>query len=317
MSYNHGMTRTRLLALLAVLMLTLAGCGGDDGGGGDSKDARALLEKAFSKQVDSAELKLDLKADLKGLDQLKGPVSLALSGPFKSTGDKSLPVLDWDMKVRFAGQTIDAGLIVAEDNAYVSFRGQAYEVGKQLFSQIKSSLAKQQEQAGGQQSLKRFGIDPAGWLDDPKVEDGEDIGGDSTRKVSGDVDVKQVVKDVLEALRSPTLRRQLESQGQQVPPVPEVSDEDIDKVADAIKELRFEVNVDENDIARRLFAEADFDVPEGTNAGPLMGGKVTFGLVLEEVGVDPEITAPARPQPLSSLLGQFGLGGRPAIPQQQ
>ena len=311
------MTRFRLSALLLVLVLALGGCGGDDGGGEGSTEARALLEKAFAKQVDSAELNLDVKADLEGLDQLKGPITLNISGPFKSRGEKALPVLDWDVKVRFAGQTIDAGIVVTDDNAYVSFRGQAFEVGEQLFSQLKKSFAQQQKQAGEQQSLKQFGIDPAGWLDDPELEDGEDIGGDSTRKISGDVDVRQVVKDVLGALRSPVLRRQLESQGQVVPPVPEVSDEAIDKVADAVKELRFEVNVDENDVARRVFAEAEFDVPEGTDAGALEGGKATFSFVLEKVGVDPRIVAPKDPQPFGALLGQFGLGGGLAIPQQQ
>ena len=319
--YNEGMTRTRLLALFAVLALALAlalaGCGGDDDGGGGgegSKDAQALLERAFSKQVDSAVLKLDLKADLEGLDQLKGPVSLTVSGPFQSKGAKQLPILDWDLKARFAGQNIDAGMVVTDDNAYVEFRGQAYEVGEQLFSQLKSSFAQQQKQSGGQQSLKQFGIDPTGWLDDPKVEDGEDIGGDSTRKISGEVDAKQLVKDVLGALRSPALRRQLESQGQTVP---DVKEEDVDKVTDAIEELRFEVNVDENDIARRLFAEAKFDVPDGADAGDLKGGTISFGFVLEEVGVEPKIVAPENPQPLNSLLGQFGLGGGLAIPQQQ
>jgi len=311
------MTRTRFFALLAVLTVALAGCGGDDGGGEGSRDAQALLTKAFSKQVDSAELKLDIKADLEGLDQLRGPVSLTLSGPFKSNGDKQLPVLDWDVKAQFAGQTIDVGVIVTDDNAYVEFRGQAYEVGEQLFSQLKTTFAQQQRQSGGQQSLKQFGIDPTGWLDNPKVEDGDDIGGDSTREISGDVDVKQVVKDVLGALRSPALRRQLESQGQAVPQTPEVSDSDIDKIADAIEELRFEVNVDENDIARRLFAEAKFDVPEDADAGALEGGKVSFEFVLEKVGVEPQIDAPERPQPFSALLGQFGLGGGLTVPRQQ
>ena len=313
------MTRIRVPILFALLAVALAGCGGDNGGGGEgSKDAQALLEKAFSKQVDSAELKLDLKADLEGLDQLKGPVSLTVSGPFKSQGDNQLPVLDWDVKARFAGQTIDAGMIVTKDNAYVDFRGQSFEVGKQLFSQLQSSFKEQQKQAGGgKQSLKQFGIDPTDWLEAPKVEKGEDIGGDSTHKISGDVDVKKVVEDALGALRSPALRRQLESQGQTAPEPPEVDDEDIEKVTDAIKKLRFEVNVDENDVARRLFAEAEFDVPEDADAGPLEGGRVSFGFVLEKVGVDPEIKAPASPQPLGVLLRQFGLGSGLTLPQRQ
>lgn len=306
----------RILALFAALAL-LAGCGGDDGGPSakESADAQALLEKAFSKQVDSAELKLDLKADLKGLDQLKGPISLSISGPFESSGSDQLPVLDWDVKVKLAGQTIDAGMVVTKDNAYVTLRGQSFEVGEQLFGQIQSSFARQQKQAGGgQQSLKQFGIDPTDWLKDPKVEDGEDIGGDSTQKISGDVDAKKVVEDVLGALRSPALRKQLESQGQALP---EVDSSAVEQVTDAIKKVRFEVNVDENDVARRVFAEAEFDVPDDADLGALEGGKVSFGFVLEKVGIDPEIEAPANPQPLSLLLRQFGLGGGSAIPQQQ
>ena len=312
------MTRAKVGAALAALtMLVLpAGCGGDDGPSSkESADAQALLEKAFSKQVDSAEIKLDLKADLKGLDQLKGPISLTINGPFKSSGDDQLPVLDWDVRVKLAGQTIDAGMVVTNDNAYVTLRGQSYEVGEQVFDQLKSSFARQQKQSGGgQQSLKQFGIDPTDWLKEPKVEDGEDIGGDSTRRISGDVDVKKVVEDVLGALRSPVLRRQLESQGQALPEVDAAS---VEKVTDAIKDVRFEVNVDEDGVARRLFAEADFDVPEDTDLGALEGGEISFGLVLEKVGIDPEIRAPANPQPLGLLLGQFGLGGGSAIPQQQ
>ena len=311
------MTPARLLALLATLVLALAGCGGDDGGGEASKDARVLLARAFEKQVDSAQLSLDLKADLEGLDQLDGPLSLSIDGPFKSNGPNEPPNLDWDVKVGGLSQDIDAGLTMTGDNAYVDFRGQSFELGRQLFAQVKRSFAEQQKRSGGQQSLKQFGINPAEWLDDPKVEDGEDVGGDSTRKVSGDVDVKQVVTDVLEALRSPGLRSQLESQGQTVPQVPEVDDETIDKIADAIKEFRFEVNVDEDDIARRVFAEADFDVPEGTDAGSLKGGKVSFSYVLEDVGIDPDIKAPSSAQPLGLLLRQFGLGGGQALPQQQ
>ncbi len=244
------MARTRIAALLALLALALlAGCGGDDGDGESSQDARALLEKAFSKQVDSADLKLEVKADLEGLDQLRGPVSLTMSGPFESRGENELPLLDWDVKAKFANQTIDAGLTVTEDNAYVELRGQAYEVGEQLFSQLERNFERRRRTGDQKQSLKQFGIDPVKWLDDPKVEDGDDIGGDSTQRVSGDVDVKQVVEDVLGALRSPEVRRQLEQQGQTVPQVPEVSQDDVDKVSDAIKELRFEVDVDEDDVA--------------------------------------------------------------------
>jgi len=76
-------------------------------------------------------------------------------------------------------------------------------------------------------------------------------------------------------------------------------------------ELKLEVNVDENDVARRLSVEADFTVPEGTGDGEIKGGSLSFAYILEEVGIDPQIEAPANAKPLSELTQQFAplLGG--------
>ena len=103
-----------------------------------------------------------------------------------------------------------------------------------------------------------------------------------------------------------------------MPQVPEVSQDDVDKVADAIKELRFEV---ERGRGRRgaggCSPRPSSTCPRAPTPAQLTGGKVSFEFVLEKVGVDPDIKAPANPQPLSGLLGQFGLGGGLALPQQQ
>lgn len=303
-----------LLALVATLALApiAAGCGGDDGGSSD--DASALLEKAFSTQVDSGDLKLDLEAEIDGLAQLNGPLSLSLSGPFKSEGTKDIPVLDWDVKAEGAGQTFDIGLTVTDDNAFVEYQGEAYEVGAELFNQFKEQYAAQQPEE--QPTLRSFGLDPATWLQDPEVEDGDEIGGDATQVVTGSVDVEKVVRDIYALTKSNAFRQQLESQGQTVPEIPEPSDEDIQTIVDAVDELRLEVNVDENDVARRLSISADFTVPEGTGDGEIKGGSLSFGYTLEEVGIDPQIEGPANAKPLSELTQQFAplLGGGLAQP---
>ncbi|MDQ3645024.1 MAG: hypothetical protein M3356_05910 [Actinomycetota bacterium] len=313
-------TRNRslmFLAIVATLALALigAGCGGDDGGGSSDEDARALLEKAFTTQVDSGDIALDLKAELDGAEELKGPLSLTLSGPFKSEGPKDLPILDWDIVAEGAGQKFDVGLTVTNDNAFVEFQGEAYEAGTQLFSQFKQQYAAQQP--NGQLTLKSFGLDPATWLEDPEVEDGDEIGGDSTQVVSGTVDVEKVVRDFYSLTKSDAFRQQLERQGQTIPEIPEPSDEDIQKIEDAIDELTLEVNVDENDVARRLSLEGDFTVPEDAGDGEVKGGSVSFGYTLEEVGIDPQIEGPANAKPLTELIQQFGplLGG--GLPQPQ
>jgi len=296
-----------LLTIIATLALAAvgAGCGGDGGGGSD--EAEALLEKAFEKNVDSADLKIDVKADLEGVQQLDGPLSLTIDGPYKSQGKKKLPLFDWDINVEGGGQSFAGGLVVTADNAFVEFQGTNYEVGTELFQRFASQI--EQQSTPGPQNLKALGVDPASWLSEPEVEDGDDIGGDSTQVVTGDVDVERVVKDIYDLVQSPAIKQQLEAQGQAAPEIKEPSQEQLDKVKDAIENLRFEANVDENDVLRRVFVDAEFKVPEGADAGSLQGGKVSFEFVLNEVGNDPTIEAPEGARPLSELTQRFGLQG--------
>ena len=67
--------------------------------------------------------------------------------------------------------------------------------------------------------------------------------------------------------------------------------------------------MDDNDVLRRLFLDAEFKVPDDADAGSLEGGKFSFEFLLNEVGNDPEIEAPANAKPLSELTQRFGLQG--------
>lgn len=294
-----------LLTIIAILALAAVGAG--CGGGGSSDDAEALLNKAFATEVDSADLKIDVKADLEGVDQLNGPLSLTIEGPYKSQGKKKLPLFDWDINVQGAGQSFAGGLVVTADNAFVEFQGANYEVGTELFQRFASQIEQQPTQ--GPQNLKALGVDPASWLNEPEVKDGDDIGGDSTQVVTGDVDVERVVKDFFDLVQSPAVRQQLEAQGQAAPEIQKPSEEQLDKVKDAIENLRFEANVDGDDVLRRVFLDAEFKVPEGADAGSLQGGKVSVEFVLNDVGNDPQIEAPEGARPLSELTQRFGLQG--------
>ena len=307
------LSRSRLLTLFALAAVLavglLAGCGDseDDGGGGasggKSEDPTAILKKAFATEVDSGELKMTGKADVQGSSKASGPVSFSLSGPFQMRGKGNLPLLDWDVEVSGPGQDLSGGVIATEDNAYVKFRGQTYEVGSQLYRQLLRRQAQQTKK--GPQSLADLGVDPAAWLEDAKVTEGPSIGGASTRRVSGQIDVKRMAGDLLDATKSPALREQLEGSGQRVP---EFSDADIDKVADAVEEAKLTVDVDDKDVARKVALTARFKVPEGADADGVTGGTVEFSYELPKVGGDVDIKAPADAKPLALLLQQLGLG---------
>ena len=301
--------RLRTFALLPLLAVgLLAGCGSDDSSDGGSKaggseDPAALLQKALSSQVESGELKVTASFDVEGSSKVSGPVKATLSGPFKSRGKAKLPLLDWDVSLSGAGQDFSGGIIATEDNAFIEFRGQTYEVGKQLYAQV---LRQQERQTqSGPQSLKDLGIDPSDWLEDPQIADGETIGGSATRKVTGQVDVERMVDDILAAAKSPALRKQLEGSGQTVP---EVSENDKQKVVDAVEKADLAVNVDDQDIARKVDLSVAFKVPEGVDADGATGGSFELGYELPKVGGDVTITAPSDAKPLSLLMQQFGLG---------
>ena len=62
----------RLVLAVSILSLALvAGCG-DSGGGGSSEDARALIDKAFKSSIPSADMTLNIQAEVKGIAQPSG-----------------------------------------------------------------------------------------------------------------------------------------------------------------------------------------------------------------------------------------------------
>ena len=302
--------RALAAALLAVLALALtsAGCGGsdgDDGHDGNAREARALLEDTFAKDVESGELELKVKAAVEGVKSLEEPLEVTVKGPFKSNGKKKLPVLDWDIAFDGAGQKLSGGLVATRDNAFVELQGQAYEVGEKTFARLAREVTK--AQPNRPTSPGKLGMDPASWLEDPKVENGEPIGGDDTREVTGSVNVRKVVRDVADLFKSPAVRRQLERQGQGSAAVPEPTNADLKEIEDAIEDADVELSVDENDVLRRFVTDVRFDVPREGNAKDVKG-KFTLTYVLRKVGTDRVIRAPSNPRPLSELLGGFGLG---------
>ena len=296
-------------AVIAALSLAAAGvgCGGDDDG--DSREAKALLAKAFEKEVKSGDLQLDVKADLEGGGaRFEKPITMRLRGPYE-TGDRDrLPRLDWDVALKGAGLNLKGGLIATAGNGFVVFQGQAYELGTEMFA----SLARQYAagaQPGRPKGLGAFGVDPSAWLEDPQIDDdGQSIGGDPTRKITGSVDVRKAARDIVDLTRSPRLRRQLERRGQPPPKLPKPTDEDLDKIEDAIEQFDIEINVDRNDVVRRFFTEIDFDAPGEQDGDEVKGGRVSLSYLLTKVNTNPVIRAPQNPRPLRELLGGFGLG---------
>ena len=296
--------RLRPLILLLVLVLAagLAACGGDDGddGGGSAADAEKLVEQAFNTTIDSGRMAIDAEARFEGGENPE-QFSVELSGPFESNGADRLPSLDLDVDLSGAGIPLEGGLIVTEDNAFLRFQDEHYEIGRETVSELNRQL---REQSGGgkRTTLRQFGLDVGEWLQDPKVEGSEEVAGVETTKVSGGVDVLRVVDDFV------ALEKRFPIGGSE--PL-KLDREDREKIEEVVRETRLYAYVAKADhTLRRLLLEVDLDIPEEDrdDFDGAERGNVRLDVVVSDAGKPQRIEAPARSKPLDELLSQFGLG---------
>jgi hypothetical protein len=279
-----------LLALVAIV----AGCGG---GGGSSEDAKATIDKAFSTPIKSANLALALEANVDGLAQLQGPVTVKLSGPFQSNGKGKLPSLDWDASFSGGGQSLTGGVTSTGDQLFVNFRDQDYEVPKAQVDQINQQLA---SQSGQNKTLADYGIDPKNWVTDTSTEDDETVNGAETTHVTATVDIEKMLND---------LNKTIQQAGAMGTPAQQLTPQQISQIKDVVKDPKMDVYVaKEDDTLRRLNLDISFTIPEDQQASAqgATGGNIKFSVDFSDVGAEQTIQAPANAKPLNQLQGALG-----------
>jgi hypothetical protein len=290
--------------LLVLALVGLLGCGG----GGNDKDAQALLDKAFKKSIDSADLKLEAEVEVKGSPALSRPLRIEASGPFRSNKGK-LPSADIELKIGGGGQTVQTGFLSTGDRAFVKFQDVYYEQPRSQVDRANRSIA---SRGGGRQSsLKALGLHPRSWLQDAHEEGDENVAGADTTHVSGKLDVSSVVQDF-----NDFVRRSGGAIGGATGRAPRpLKQSELDKISDVVKDPSFDVYVaKDDDTIRRVSGHLEADVPEEDrqSVGGIEGGSLSFTIEFSKVNGDQRIEAPARARPLSDLtqsLGTSGLSG--------
>jgi hypothetical protein len=296
--------KLRLPILAVVAALLVAGCGGSDNDPG----AVALVKNAFSKSIGSANVNVGLSADLKGSQQLNGPVSLKLSGPYKTNGKTKLPSFDWNIAVSGGGANFDGRLTSTGDNVYLGFQGQSYEVGADTVARYNQALA-QQSGAAKRKSLTDFGIDPASWVKGAKEEGDANVGGTATKHVSASIDFDKLLIDL-----NSIVKKAGGSVAGRTPP--QLTSSERKQFTDAIKSSSFDIYVGKADgKIRRVALKIDFSVPKKSQSGSggLKSGTLNFSVQYSNVGAPQTIQAPTNVKPISELLSKLGgasaLGG--------
>jgi hypothetical protein len=297
----------RLAAWLLPAMLAgalLAGCGG-----GDDESVAELLDRAFGNPIGSAEVKLDVEVELRGVEELEDPIEITLTGPYRSGGDDQIPSVDWDLTVSAQNQSFNAGLTSTGTRAFVAFQGTEYEVSRATVAALNRQVAQGNKREDGQ-NLSDFGVNAREWIVDAKDEGGEEVAGAETTHVSGKLDVGRVLEDLNKIVaEAAKLRAQT---GGAAPP--ELTGEQKRQVEEVVDDPGFDAYVGKDDeTLHRLSADIDFDVPEDSRdrVGGLEGGRISFSIEFADIGGDMKISAPKDARPIAELTEQLRglLGG--------
>jgi hypothetical protein len=286
--------RLALLLLVALGAVLLASCGGGD----DQEGVEDLLDKAFSGDIHSADLKLEAEVELKGL--VKDPIKIEAEGPFR-TNEGKLPSADIELRVGSGGgQTITSGVLTTGDRVFLKFQDVYYEQPQAQVRRTNRGLAKRK----GRPTLGQLGLDPRSWLAEAKDEGDAEVAGVDTHHVSGTLDVVSLMRNL-----NKFVRRSASALGSGSDTPAPLTGADIRELSDAVKDPSFDVYVGKQDgTIRRVSGRIDFDVPavDRPGLGGLTGGTITFSLELRNVNGHQKIEAPASSRPLSQLTRSLG-----------
>jgi hypothetical protein len=300
------------LVAIALLATALAACGG--GGGNSNESPQTVLKEATVKGINSGNVELKVHIDAKG--EKGGTVDVSLDGPFESQAGQELPELDMTVKAKGSinGEDVDfeGGLVLLPNSAYVNYKGTEYEVDPTTFSFVKSMIEQVAKKQGGKQSQAESnackeaaeGIEVGDFIENLKNEGSSDVGGTSTTKVSGDLNVSGAIDVLTKLIEDPACSAQLGSAG----PFPSKAELDAAKgeIESSLKESHVEEEVGEDNIVRRVAVQVTVEPQKSSGEGP-KSVEVDADLSLTGVNEEQSIEAPQGAKPLNELFEKLGI----------
>lgn len=300
------MIRSRVVAVIAVLVLAavaLTSCGGSGGG---EESPREILDNVSFEGVESASF--DAALSVKASGKQAADVAIDVSGQFQGEG-LDLPELDATATVKgsAAGEPVDfeGGLTLLGDHGFVNYKGTVYEIDSNNFGIARAlflpGLEREGKEGGPEiADCKQIlaGVRISDLVEDPRDEGTVDVAGEETTKVSGELDVKALADIVDEMTLEPDCRVQLAA----ISPLPQLELLGLaDELGQAVKQAQIDVYVGEDDIVRRLTAEF---------AAVRQSQRLTvdFDLALADVNEEQTIEAPeGSSKPLQVLFVKLGV----------
>lgn len=121
-----------------------------------------------------------------------GDVGFELSGPFSLPEAGQLPIADIEYTQLAGPERGEASFISTGDAAFVELEGTTYELPEE---QLEGLRAPEEETSG----VEVFGdLEVDQWIVDPELNEGGEVGGAETDRVSGELDVVTALNDLLD-----------------------------------------------------------------------------------------------------------------------
>lgn len=300
-----------VFAAVLALAVVLAACGGSSSS--NNEDPHKVVDNATLKGIKSGNLSLALSVNAKGKEG--GNLNVNLSGPFQSEGGGKLPQLDMTAKVTgaFTGKNVnfEGGLVLLPSTAYVKYKGVNYEVDPTTFSYVKSALKQAQQQGGAtgksgssacQEAASKLKFSE--FMENLKNEGNADVGGTTTTKVSGDLNVPKAIEAFMKLAENPACSSGLGATGSlsQLGQLGKAKGE----IEKAVKTAHVDLYVGSDHIVRRATAQLTIVPPKGSSKGP-ESVELSLDLSLSGVNQKQTIEAPQGAKPLNELFLKLGI----------
>ncbi len=190
---------------LALSALALAGCGSSSTHAASSSP-QTLLHQTFASDhtVKSGILDFSLVVTPTGSSILQAPLSVSLSGPFQSRGKGKTPESAFTIALSGLGKHASFGVRTTASGAYVSLRGINYALPASDVAKIASSLSSGGKSGANSTGLSALGINPEGWLSDPRIVGTQTVGGAVTEHLHAAINVPAFIQSLNRVLQRET-----------------------------------------------------------------------------------------------------------------
>src|SRR5262245_57903597 len=168
------MRRSPAIALLVAA--ALAGCGGSDHA---QVDPELMLDQASRHPISSANVEVDARLQVLGVERLSQPLRLRVEGPYTSGGGERIPSFDWRVSASALGFPVGGRLVSTGDNVYLSIYGDDYEVGTSAVAAANERIRQAAAGAGAPLDLN-----PRRWFGHARMVGDDNVGGTDCERIT-------------------------------------------------------------------------------------------------------------------------------------